>query len=54
METLKRMECEPNCGFMVQSHDEKEVLRMGEEHARIIHHDTSMTEEKLRGMMKDA
>ena len=32
-ETLKQIECEPKCGFLVRSHDEKELIRIGMEHA---------------------
>lgn len=53
MEHLKRIVCDPDCGFMVQSHNEDEVMHMGEEHAKNIHHDNSITKEKLSAMMKD-
>jgi hypothetical protein len=27
-ETLKQIECEPKCGFLVRSHDEAELIRI--------------------------
>jgi hypothetical protein len=32
--TLKKIECEPKCGFMVRSHDEKELVELAIKHAK--------------------
>ena len=52
--TLKKVECDPKCGFMVQSHDEKEVIDIAMQHAKKYHTDMKMTEKDIRNMMKDA
>jgi predicted small metal-binding protein len=52
-EALKKLECDPKCGFLVRSHDEKEVLRIALEHAKKFHNMT-MTEKEAREMLEDA
>jgi predicted small metal-binding protein len=52
-EKLKKIECDPKCGFKVQSHDEKEILEIATKHAKKSHN-MDITEKDLRGMMKDA
>lgn len=52
--TMKMIECDPKCGFMVRSHNEKEVMDMGMTHAKTQHPDMNTTEEQMKGMMKDA
>ena len=52
-ETLKQIECEPKCGFLVRSHDEKELVRIGIEHAKKAH-DMDVTEKEAKEMMKAA
>jgi predicted small metal-binding protein len=48
---LKAIECDPMCGFMVRSHDEKEVLDIAKNHVKLIHlKDVAIDE--LRGMLK--
>lgn len=34
MDKLKSIECDPKCGFMIRSHDEKEVINIAKEHAK--------------------
>ena len=51
-EGLKSVSCDPSCGFSVRSHDEKELTAMVKEHAKT-HHNMDMTDEQVRGMMKD-
>lgn len=34
---LKKVECDPKCGFMVQSHDEKELIEMASQHGKKFH-----------------
>jgi len=36
-EELKKIECDPMCGFMVRSHDEKELVEIAKEHVKKIH-----------------
>jgi predicted small metal-binding protein len=52
-ETLKQIECEPKCGFLIRSHDEKELIRIGMEHAKTAHGMT-VTEKDAKEMMKAA
>jgi predicted small metal-binding protein len=52
-EGLKSVTCDPACGFSVRSHDEKELTAIVKEHAKA-HHNMEMTDEQVRGMMKDA
>ncbi len=52
-EKLKKVECEPKCGFAVQSHDEKEIVAIALQHAKKSHGMT-ITEKDVRAMMKDA
>ena len=52
-EALKKLECDPKCGFMVRSHDEKEVIRIALEHAKKFH-DMTMTEKEAREMLEKA
>jgi predicted small metal-binding protein len=50
---LKKVECDPKCGFLIQSHDEKEIVDIAIQHAKKAH-SKSITEKDARGMMKDA
>ena len=50
---LKKVECEPKCGFMIRSHDEKEVIKIAIEHAKKSHNMT-ITEKEIKAMMKNA
>jgi predicted small metal-binding protein len=52
-ETLKKVECDPKCGFMVRSHDEKEIIKIAMQHAKKAHNMTP-TEKDIKAMMKDA
>ena len=49
---LRQIACDPACGFMVQSHDEKEVLKMAMEHAKKNHKEIKVTEASLKKMMR--
>ncbi|MEJ2683520.1 MAG: DUF1059 domain-containing protein [Candidatus Sulfobium sp.] len=44
---LKKVECDPKCGFMIRSHDEKEVISAAIQHARKSHNET-LTEKEVR------
>ena len=52
-EKLKEVECDPKCGFVIQSHDEKEIIDVTMQHSKKAHN-MSVTEKDVRGMMKDA
>lgn len=51
---LKKLECDPVCGFMIKSHDEKEVIKVALEHAKKFHKGTKITEEDIKAMIKAA
>jgi predicted small metal-binding protein len=53
MAGLKKIECDPKCGFMVRSHDESEVVKIAMKHAKKSH-DMDVTESDARGMLEDA
>ena len=50
--TLKKIECDPKCGFVVQSHDEKELIEIAREHAKK-YHKMTVTDKDVKAMMKD-
>jgi predicted small metal-binding protein len=50
---LKSVSCDPACGFMVQSHDEKELTSIVIAHAKSAHH-KDLTADDVKGMMKSA
>jgi len=52
-EKLKKVECDPKCGFLVRSHDEKEILLIAMDHAKKSH-GMAITEKDVRTMLKDA
>jgi predicted small metal-binding protein len=52
-ENLKKVECDPTCGFMVRSHDEKELVEIVTKHAKKAHNMT-ITEKDAKGMIKPA
>jgi predicted small metal-binding protein len=52
-EKLKKVECDPKCGFLVQSHDEKEIVEIAVQHAQKSHN-MQITEKDVKEMMKDA
>ena len=52
-EKLKKVECDPKCGFAIQSHDEKEVVDVAMQHAKKAH-SMNLTEKDVKDMMKDA
>ena len=52
---MKMMEiaCKPECGFMVRSHDENEVMSMGKIHAKQ-QHNMDLTDDQAKGMVHEA
>ncbi|MEW6601623.1 MAG: DUF1059 domain-containing protein [Nitrospirota bacterium] len=50
---LKKIECDPKCGFSIQSHDENEVIRIALEHAKKFHK-MDITEKEAKKMLVNA
>lgn len=50
---LKKVECDPTCGFMIRSHDEKELIDLVAQHAKKSHN-MSLSEKDIRDNMKAA
>ena len=48
---LASVSCDPECGFMVQSHDEKEVIDDTRSHVKKIHNGKA-TEKEIKKMIK--
>lgn len=46
-----QVQCDPPCGFMVKSHDEKEVIEIVTQHAKKAHNLT-ISEKDVRDKMK--
>ena len=51
---LKKVECDPKCGFMIRSHDEKEVIAAAIQHAKKSHNETLSEKEVRSSYMTDA
>jgi len=49
--STKSIECDPECGFMVRSHDEREAVDIAKRHAKE-KHKMSLTDKDVRGRMK--
>lgn len=52
-EKLKSISCSPECGFMVRSHSEKEVLEVALDHHATAHPMMVVTESDLRAKLKE-
>jgi predicted small metal-binding protein len=52
-EILKKLACDPKCGFMIQSHNEKEIIDIAIQHAKKSHN-MQVTEKEAKAMIKDA
>jgi len=52
-ENLKRLDCSPECGFMVRSHDENEIVNIALSHLANIHNQR-MTPVEIRGRIEPA
>ncbi len=50
---LKKIECDPTCGFMIRSHDEKELIDLVARHAKKSHN-MNLSEKEIKEKMKDA
>jgi predicted small metal-binding protein len=49
--TLKSVSCDPTCGFMCRSHDEKELTAIVKTHAKKAHK-MDLTDKQVKDMMK--
>lgn len=49
--TFKKVECDPPCGFMVKSHDEKEVIDLVKQHVKKIHN-KDIAEKDIRSKIR--
>ncbi len=49
--TFKKVECDPARGFMVKSHDEKELIEIVRQHAKKSHN-LSVTDKDIKEKMK--
>ena len=52
MPKLVELECDPACGFLVRSHDEKEVMKLAKSHVAAKHSDMKVSESELKGMIR--
>jgi predicted small metal-binding protein len=50
--SLKEVTCDPMCGFMVRSHDEKELSEIVKAHAKNVHN-MSITESDVKVKMRN-
>ena len=53
MKKLMQIECDPKCGFLVRSHEEKEVIGIAKTHANKVHN-MNASNSDLKAMMKSA
>ena len=51
MGQLRSLSCDSVCGFMVRSHDEKELMSVMKSHAEA-HHKMTLTDKQMLEMMK--
>jgi predicted small metal-binding protein len=51
MENMKQISCDPECGFMIRSHDETEVLGVAKKHIKE-KHKMEATMDMLKSRMK--
>jgi predicted small metal-binding protein len=53
MGAMKTFSCDDKCGFMVKSHDGKEVMAAAKAHVKKHHAEMKMTDKQLKEMMKE-
>ena len=51
--SLKKIECDPTCGFMIRSHDEKELIDIVTRHAKKSHN-MDISEKDVKKKIKAA
>ncbi len=47
---FKKVECDPKCGFMIRSHDERELIEIVKQHAQKSHN-MAVTEKDIKDKM---
>ena len=52
-EQPKKIECDAECGFMVRSHDEKELVEVALQHVKKIHN-LAVNDEDMKAKIKPA
>jgi len=50
---LYQIQCDPICGFVVKSHDDKEAIKISMAHAKEKHNMTNVKESDVKKMMKE-
>jgi predicted small metal-binding protein len=50
---MKKIECDPSCGFMIKGRDEKELVEIVKIHAKKAHNMT-VTDKEIKDKIKDA
>lgn len=50
-QNLQKISCDPECGFMVQDHNEDELLKLAKEHVDNTHPKMGVKMEDLKKMM---
>ncbi len=50
---MMKIDCDPACGFMIKSHDEKELIEIVKAHAKKVHNMT-VTDKDVKDKIKDA
>jgi len=50
---VKQVTCDPACGFVVQSRDEKEICTMVKQHAKT-HHNMKLSDKDVKAKITDA
>ena len=50
---VKKISCDPSCGFAVQSHDEDEVIEDAKKHMKMMH-DQDVSDAEAKKMMTEA
>ncbi len=51
MKQLYEIDCDPECGFMVKSHDKAEAMKMAQDHVKNIH-GKEVSDEETEKMVK--
>ena len=51
---LKKLECQPSCGFLIRSHDEWEIITAAIQHAKEKHGIENVDVEELRANIEVA
>lgn len=47
---LKEIDCSPECGFMIRSHNEHEVVQMATQHVKEAHHKNPSEQDMKKSM----